>query len=63
MWMLRKTNHGILFISMIAFATVIHMIFLGHGRYSSPLTPFVLLFTAHAIQNIVFFGWSKLKKS
>jgi 4-amino-4-deoxy-L-arabinose transferase-like glycosyltransferase len=43
-----KSYHGaMLIISLLAYMTLLHMVYLGHSRYSVPLMPFIALFAAY----------------
>ncbi len=49
MWLSRRSRPALTMISLLLYATVLHMIYLGHGRYSAPFMPVVILFAGHAV--------------
>ncbi len=48
MWLSRRSKPAIAMISLLLYVTVLHMIYLGHGRYSAPFMPIVILFAGQA---------------
>ena len=48
MGLARKSRPALLLVSLLIYVTLLHMIFLGHGRYSAPFMPVVILFAGHA---------------
>jgi 4-amino-4-deoxy-L-arabinose transferase-like glycosyltransferase len=44
---IKSYQGAMLIISLLAYMTVLHMIYLGHSRYSVPLMPFIALFAAY----------------
>jgi 4-amino-4-deoxy-L-arabinose transferase-like glycosyltransferase len=48
MWLARRSHGAQAILLLLGYMTVLHMIYLAHGRYSAPLMPFVALFAAHA---------------
>ena len=49
MWKARKGDGAQVLVLLLAYFSVLHMIYLAHGRYSAPLMPLMALFTAYAI--------------
>lgn len=56
LWLLRRNRPALLVLSLVAYMTVLHMIFLGHGRYSAPLMPFLALFVGHVLMMLKNLG-------
>ncbi|MGB8956031.1 MAG: glycosyltransferase family 39 protein [Tumebacillaceae bacterium] len=48
MWKARKIEGAQAVVLLLAYFSVLHMIYLAHGRYSAPLMPIMALFTAYA---------------
>lgn len=48
-WTLRRNRPALLLVSLLAYMSVLHMIFLGHGRYSAPLMPVLALLAGHLL--------------
>jgi 4-amino-4-deoxy-L-arabinose transferase-like glycosyltransferase len=48
-WLSRRKRGALLLISLFGYMTLLHMIYLAHGRYSVVLMPFIALFAGAAI--------------
>jgi 4-amino-4-deoxy-L-arabinose transferase-like glycosyltransferase len=47
MWVARKNRGAVAIMALLFYMTLLHMIYLAHGRYSVPLMPFMALFAAY----------------
>lgn len=53
-WLARRNRPALTLTLLFAYMSILHMIYLAHGRYSVPLMPFLTLFAAYS-----FFRWQE----
>jgi 4-amino-4-deoxy-L-arabinose transferase-like glycosyltransferase len=61
MWFARKNRGAMAIVALLAYMSVLHMIYLAHGRYSAPLMPFVALFAAYLFDRLARLRENKRK--
>ncbi|TCZ73584.1 glycosyltransferase family 39 protein [Paenibacillus albiflavus] len=52
-WLSRRNQSGVMLVTLLAYFTILHMIYLAHSRYSVVLIPILALFSAVAITQMI----------